>query len=388
MINFKNFLIAFSLLLGCAAWLEASDLTEASRPQFDQLTYDYSASQLQGLKNLPLPDEEMTPEKLSRLVRDVAYIINTDEMSEFDLTVMTAYIANAQKDFAWLSSLYSGRPLGDLGPVTLWTLRLFIPDATLPSVREEAFDVYTSYLASLVVSQTNQRLNRERSQLKDHPEKDGENLWTPTASGYESRNLGSMKTWFMTSSNEFAVPTPIEDEAFWESQCEAVIAAQENLDDQKIYAIFRWAGLTGVNSSSWEKIVNDYIESVQLPLMEQLYLRALLLSALVDANAAAADVKYTHWVMRPSQMDPRIKHYISIPNHPSYPSAHSTIAGTAKTILSEFFPQDKEKWKQLADESGMSRIWGGIHYPVDHTVGLRLGNKIGNAALERNFQGD
>ncbi|MEX1013292.1 MAG: vanadium-dependent haloperoxidase [Waddliaceae bacterium] len=388
MTNFNKCLPVFLLLVACFVGIDAKELSEASRPQWDRLTYDYPLEQLQGLRNLPLPKRGMTPEKLSRLTDEVTYILNTEEIPEFDQTVIPAYIANAQKDFAWLSVLTTGEPKGDLGPVTLWTLRLFIPDVNLPSVHEDAFDVYTSYLSSIVVSKSNQRLTQERANLKDYPIKKGQTLWRPTAPGYVSLNLGSMKTWFLSSSDEFVIPEPTEDKEFWKAQCEDVISEQRNLDGKKVHAIFQWAGLTGINDGTWEKIVNDYIKKERMPLMEQLYLRALLSSALVDANAVAAHSKYTYWVMRPSQMDSRIKPYLSIPNHPSCPSAHSTIAGTAATILSKLIPQEKERWNALAEESGMSRIWGGIHYPVDHKEGLNLGNEIGNRALERNFQRD
>jgi len=76
---------------------------------------------------------------------------------------------------------------------------------------------------------------------------------------------------------------------------------------------------------------------------------------------------------------------IAVPNHPSYPSVHSTISSTVAVVLTELFPDNQEKWNELAEEAGMSRIWGGIHYPADHKKGMDLGEKIGQAILKRSI---
>jgi membrane-associated phospholipid phosphatase len=37
----------------------------------------------------------------------------------------------------------------------------------------------------------------------------------------------------------------------------------------------------------------------------------------------------------------------------------------------------------LADEAGMSRLWGGIHFPSDIRVGLALGRAVAQRVVER-----
>jgi hypothetical protein len=68
---------------------------------------------------------------------------------------------------------------------------------------------------------------------------------------------------------------------------------------------------------------------------------------------------------------------ICTPKFPSYPSGHAVISGCSQVILSYFFPPEAGRLKELADECAISRIWGGVHYPVDGEQGLRLGRQIG-----------
>jgi hypothetical protein len=64
------------------------------------------------------------------------------------------------------------------------------------------------------------------------------------------------------------------------------------------------------------------------------------------------------------------------PRHPSYPSGHSTYAGAASEMLSFFFPDYTAEFDKLADNSGMARLWAGIHWRSDHVQGVRLGRCV------------
>jgi len=64
------------------------------------------------------------------------------------------------------------------------------------------------------------------------------------------------------------------------------------------------------------------------------------------------------------------------PRHPAFPSGHSTVAGAASELLSYFFPQEREELDKLADNIGMARLWGGVHWRSDHLAGMTLGRNI------------
>jgi hypothetical protein len=71
------------------------------------------------------------------------------------------------------------------------------------------------------------------------------------------------------------------------------------------------------------------------------------------------------------------------PRHPAYPAAHSTYAAAASTVLAYFFPSRAEDFRDLADNIGVARLWGGVHWPTDHTTGMKIGKQVGEAVLEQ-----
>jgi hypothetical protein len=76
------------------------------------------------------------------------------------------------------------------------------------------------------------------------------------------------------------------------------------------------------------------------------------------------------------------------PRHPAYPSGHSTYGAAASELLAWFFPDYREELNRLADNTGMARLWGGIHYRSDHIQGKRLGRTVACliiAQLERSY---
>ena len=81
---------------------------------------------------------------------------------------------------------------------------------------------------------------------------------------------------------------------------------------------------------------------------------------------------------RPAQLDPSIKTMIGLPNFPAYPSGHSTFSAAAATTLSLLLPAGRSAtFNAMADEAGISRLYGGIHYPSDISEGRAHGNRIG-----------
>ena len=47
------------------------------------------------------------------------------------------------------------------------------------------------------------------------------------------------------------------------------------------------------------------------------------------------------------------------------------------------FPQEAAQWQYLGEEAGLSRIYGGIHYPSDERAGNQMGKSIAALAIQR-----
>jgi len=110
---------------------------------------------------------------------------------------------------------------------------------------------------------------------------------------------------------------------------------------------------------------------------------ALLNMTEMDAAIVCWDVKYHYFNPRPTQVDPSIKTLTGIPNFPAYISGHSTFSGAAATILGYILPDNAAKYEAMAEEAGLSRLVGGIHYRVDCEAGLAVGKNVGNYAILR-----
>jgi hypothetical protein len=110
---------------------------------------------------------------------------------------------------------------------------------------------------------------------------------------------------------------------------------------------------------------------------------ALLDMTMMDAAIVCWDIKYHYFNPRPTQLDPSIKTLTGIPNFPAYVSGHSTFSGAAATILGYLVPANAAKYSAMAQEAGLSRLVGGIHYRVDCEAGLAVGANVGNKAILR-----
>ena len=133
---------------------------------------------------------------------------------------------------------------------------------------------------------------------------------------------------------------------------------------------------------------------------------------LADAGIAAWDAKYTYTSWRPitaiqqadtdgnsnTLADPNWKPLITTPPFPEYVSGHSTFSGTAETILSALLGDNISfttnslgtpgiyrtfsNFTSAANEAGISRIYGGIHFNFSNVDGLATGRNVGNYILQ------
>jgi hypothetical protein len=110
---------------------------------------------------------------------------------------------------------------------------------------------------------------------------------------------------------------------------------------------------------------------------------ALLNMTEMDAAIVCWDIKFHYFNPRPTQLDPSIKTLTGIPNFPAYVSGHSTFSGAAAAILGYLLPENAAKYNAMAQEAGLSRLVGGIHYRTDCDAGLAVGQSVGNFAILR-----
>jgi membrane-associated phospholipid phosphatase len=105
--------------------------------------------------------------------------------------------------------------------------------------------------------------------------------------------------------------------------------------------------------------------------------------AMYEGFLCCWDAKYTFWYARPITADPSLDTILPTPPFPSFTSGHSTISAAAATTLGAFFPADRPDLELRALEAKNSRLWAGIHFPIDNDVGATGGAAIGRLVNER-----
>ena len=241
----------------------------------------------------------------------------------------------------------------------------------------------------------------------------------------------NVKPFALTSASEFrSAPPPALDSPEYAAAVDQVMRngghqSSQRTAEQTEIALF-WADGAGTATppGHWNRIATDVTLAKQTNLLETARTFALMNIAMADAGIASWDAKYHYDLWRPidairqadqdgnaattsnSTWIPLLK----TPPFPAYTSGHSTFSGAASAVLASLFgdatsfasqtdghaapeqrPLDASQivtrqfgsFTQAAEEAGMSRIYGGIHFNFDNTAGLKLGSEVASATLAR-----
>jgi len=178
-------------------------------------------------------------------------------------------------------------------------------------------------------------------------------------------------------------PPPANDSAATRAELAELRTLALNRSVSDLQQIVRWSVNEPTLASHWETLANLLARQYELSPPAAARVNYAMTSAMHAAIIAAWNMKYNYLRPRPSVLDPGVDAtLIRVPDHPAYPSGHSTAAGAASTILSRFFPADAGVIEALAQDSGLSRLKAGIHYRTDHTGGLALGRQVARGVIE------
>jgi hypothetical protein len=131
--------------------------------------------------------------------------------------------------------------------------------------------------------------------------------------------------------------------------------------------------------------------------------------AQADGAIVCWEAKFKHNLWRPvtaiqradedgnplTEADPNWEQLLGAPPFPSYTSGHSTFSKASAQVLTHFYGTDALAFTTTGDgvpgvtrsftslsacanEVGMSRIYGGIHFSFDNAAGKECGGKIGD----------
>jgi hypothetical protein len=208
----------------------------------------------------------------------------------------------------------------------------------------------------------------------------GPGLWTGTNPACPL--CGTWKTWVLTTGDQFRPAPPLAYDSP-EKQAElAYIRSQPRTFYDQSKAFFYQSPQGGVNEpydSLHTAVFEDHLTG-NAPRAARAY--ALSSVAQYDSMVACWDGKYTYWAIRPFQLDPTLTTLFATPNHPSYPSAHSTISTGVTDVMAYLFPTRAFTLHLVAIEAGWARIVAGIHYQSDIDSGNVLGHKVAQTVID------
>lgn len=187
-----------------------------------------------------------------------------------------------------------------------------------------------------------------------------------------------------------------------------VFDTRGHLSPEQRTIAFYWAdnaGESGTPVGHWVSIASQMVSERHLSAEDAARLMVLTSAAQADAFISSWGYKYQYTLIRPRQFIRRIidstwEPLIPTPPFPEYPSGHSTVSAAAATVLSAFVGDSVAfedstglsigsairrftSFHAAASEAGISRIYGGIHFPYGNVGGQALGNCVGGKVVER-----
>lgn len=246
---------------------------------------------------------------------------------------------------------------------------------------------------------------------QDWPKPESPAQWVPTTVLVRLQQAPLLPAW--GTNRPFALPggtacrlppPPAYSEdpgsAFHAEAMEVYDTVRTLTDEQRLIARF-WSDdpmLSPTPPGHWISIAMDILQDTGAPAPRQAEVLALLGIAMADAFIACWQSKYEYDLLRPVTyirrvIDPKWEPILITPPFPEYPSGHSTQSGAAQAVLTHLFgdnfaftdrthvdeglgERSFPSFRAAAEEAGISRLYGGIHFRAAIDRGLAQGECV------------
>lgn len=251
--------------------------------------------------------------------------------------------------------------------------------------------------------------------------------WRPTPPAYADAlepSWPKIRTWVLDSAGQFLAEPPkafstVKGSEFY-NQAKAVYDAVKNLTPWQDSTAWYWDDnpfrmdvsghlMFGVKKigpgGHWMNITAHACRKSNSDIIHSAESYVKVACALADGFISCWKAKYTYNLIRPESyinqyIDPEWTPLIQTPPFPEHTSGHSTISAAAAMTLTNLYgdnfvfsdstevefgipPRTFKSFLLAADEVGMSRLYGGIHYPWGNEAGIKNGRLIGQYVFDR-----
>ena len=239
--------------------------------------------------------------------------------------------------------------------------------------------------------------------------------WKPTSAIRQQQfpllpKWGQNRTFAMPTSATCGLPPPVpysadQNSAFF-SQAKQVYDVTTHLTPDQIAIARFWSDdpmLSFTPPGHWIAIANDLLEEKKAGLDESAEVMMRLGVAMADGFIGCWNAKYQFDYVRPvtaikKLIDAKWEPLLITPPFPEYPSGHSTESGAAAAVLTSIYGENFAftdrthvrdglgtrqfaSFQAAAEEAGMSRMYGGIHFRPAIEQGLAQGRCIAQFAI-------
>jgi len=243
----------------------------------------------------------------------------------------------------------------------------------------------------------------------------GPSHWVPTSAIIQQQtpllpDWGKNRPFAMPVGLDCKVPPALpysEDpsSAFYQQAKEVYDTKNHLTPDQAAIARF-WSDdpmLSWTPPGHWISIVMQILQRDHVPLERSVDTLMRVSIAEADAFIGCWQIKYTYDLVRPLTyirrvIDPKWETLITTPPFPEYDSGHSVSSAAAALVLTAIFgdhfafddntgqpdglnPRHFSDFWDAANQAGISRLYGGIHYRAAIENGLAQGRCIGAYAV-------
>ena len=197
---------------------------------------------------------------------------------------------------------------------------------------------------------------------------------------------GKVRMWSVENVEETRVPPP---PAIGSPEFEADIAilkdyaANVTLERRHIANFWQDGIGTYTPPSHWNHLAKSFIVKNRLSPIRTARTYAYLNMAMMDAGISCWDSKYYYHYPRPIELIPEFKTILGTPNFPAYTSGHSVFSAAGAEVLAYIFPEETDRVREWAEEAALSRLYGGIHWTFDATVGTDQGRNVAGYTIRR-----
>jgi membrane-associated phospholipid phosphatase len=251
----------------------------------------------------------------------------------------------------------------------------------------------------------------DRGLILNRPKPAGKTLPAVNMAGMSEPYWADIRPFALERWSECPVPEPppysTDTASVLFKDAALVRAARGSLTpDQRATALY-WAdnaGESGTPVGHWLAIASQMVSAQKLSANDAARLMVLTSVAQADAFIATWGYKYKYNLIRPRTYIRRVtdsiwEPLIPTPPFPEYPSGHSTVSAAAAVVLTSVLGEIAfddstgltignavrrfPSFNAAAREAGLSRIYGGIHFPYGNSAGRALGECVGGKVVER-----